>query len=112
MDKPVKTHHNTAEKLKKTGKESGGFWQTKALTKLLENSDFKNFIKVIEKTQTACINSANKMSDHLIKSSEVIKAAEQADVGIEKNTKKPVVRKKSANSLKIKITIKLDSKNG
>ena len=43
------THHQSFEDIKHIDKDGNEFWYARALGKLLGYSDFRNFIKVIEK---------------------------------------------------------------
>jgi len=61
------------EDIKQVDKDGTEFWYARALAKILEYSDFRNFIKVIEKAKKACINSSYKLSDHLVEVTEVVK---------------------------------------
>ncbi|RLA76802.1 MAG: DNA damage-inducible protein D [Epsilonproteobacteria bacterium] len=59
--------------IKQIDKDGTEFWYARALSKILEYSDFRNFIKVIEKAKKACINSNYELSDHLVEVTEVVK---------------------------------------
>ncbi|MFA6144703.1 MAG: DNA damage-inducible protein D [Sulfurimonas sp.] len=48
------------------------FWYARALAKVLEYSDFRNFIKVIDKAKEACVNSGFEVADHIVEVNEEI----------------------------------------
>ncbi len=65
-----KHHHNTFEELKQVDENGNEFWYARALAKLLEYADFRNFTKVIEKAKEACVNSNNKTEEHIVEVNE------------------------------------------
>jgi len=74
MDKNIKEINSlTFEDIKQTDEDGAEFWYARALAKILEYSDFRNFLKVIEKAKKACINSNYELSDHLVEVTEVVK---------------------------------------
>ncbi|MDD2906365.1 MAG: hypothetical protein PHH41_08230 [Sulfurimonas sp.] len=46
---------------------------------MLEYSDFRNFIKVIDKAKVACVNSGFEIADHLVEVTEVIQGGEMPE---------------------------------
>lgn len=67
------SHHQTFEDIKQTDENGNEFWYARAFAKTLEYSDFRNFLKVIEKARKACILSNKEVSDHLVEAIEVVK---------------------------------------
>ncbi|MDD2640285.1 MAG: DNA damage-inducible protein D [Arcobacteraceae bacterium] len=67
------SHHKTFEDIKQTDENGNEFWYARAFAKTLEYSDFRNFLKVIEKAKKACIHSNKEVSDHLVEATEVVK---------------------------------------
>lgn len=57
------THHQTFESLKQE-EEGCEFWSARQLAKVLEYSEYRHFIPVIEKAKEACKNSGNTIEDH------------------------------------------------
>lgn len=58
------SHHETFESLKQ--EENGcEFWSARSLAKILEYSNYRNFLPVIEKAKEACKNSGYNVSDHI-----------------------------------------------
>ena len=73
MDKNIKEINSlTFEDIKQIDEDGTEFWYARALAKILEYSDFRNFIKVIEKAKKACINSNYVLSDHIVEVNEMV----------------------------------------
>ena len=66
-------HHQTFEEIKQTNSKGNEFWYARALAKVLDYTDFRNFIKVIEKAKDACKNSGQDIKDHIVEVNEEIK---------------------------------------
>ena len=66
-------HHQTFEEIKQTDTDGNEFWYARALAKVLDYTDFRNFLKVIEKAKEACINSGQEVADHIVELNEEIK---------------------------------------
>lgn len=60
------------ESIKQTDDQGREFWFARALGKLLEYSDFRNFTNVIEKARIACEGSGNNALDHIVDVTEMI----------------------------------------
>jgi DNA-damage-inducible protein D len=61
---PVPTANNTFERIKRTNERGGEFWSARELARVLEYSDFRNFITVITKAREACATSGHTVPDH------------------------------------------------
>lgn len=72
MDNIEQTHHQSFEEIKQIDADGNEFWYARTLSKLLGYSDFRNFLKVIEKAKEACSNSGQDISDHLVEVTEVV----------------------------------------
>ena len=64
--------HQTFEDIKQIDSNGIEFWYARALAKVLEYSDFRNFLKVIDKAKEACVNSGFEVEDHLVEVTEVV----------------------------------------
>jgi len=65
-------HQQSFEDIKQTDKNGNNFWYARALGKLLGYSDFRNFLKVIEKAKEACENSGLDIVEHIVEVNEVV----------------------------------------
>ena len=65
-------HHQTFEEIKQTNSDDNEFWYARALAKVLDYTDFRNFVKVIEKAKDACINSGQAVTDHIVEANEMV----------------------------------------
>jgi DNA-damage-inducible protein D len=61
---PVPAANNTFERIKRTNERGGEFWSARELARVLEYSDFRNFITVITKAREACAKSGHTVADH------------------------------------------------
>ncbi len=59
------SHHQTFESLRQEADDDGGeFWSARKLAKVLEYSEYRHFLPVIEKAKEACQNSGHAIVDH------------------------------------------------
>ena len=66
------THHQTFESFKQ--EENGyEFWHARKLAKVLEYSEYRHFLPVIEKAKKACKNSGHDIEDHFEDVLEMVK---------------------------------------
>ena len=63
---------NVFEQIKQIDENGNEFWGARQLAKVLEYSDFRNFQTVINKAKEACLNSGQKVEDHLVDFNEEI----------------------------------------
>jgi DNA-damage-inducible protein D len=56
--------HSIFEQLKKTDPNGYEYWSARDLAKVLEYSEYRHFIPVIERAKDACINSNHRVKDH------------------------------------------------
>ena len=54
--------------------DGGGveFWSARDLQRLLDYSDYRNFLKTVEKAQDACANSGHRVEDHFVDVTEMV----------------------------------------
>lgn len=57
-------HFQTFEALKETNEDGQEFWTARKLSKILEYSEYRHFLPVIEKAKEACRNSGHEIHDH------------------------------------------------
>src|SRR6266496_4398669 len=63
---------NAFERIKRLNERGGEFWSARELARVLEYSDFRNFITVISKARQACANSDRAVSDHFVDITEMV----------------------------------------
>lgn len=68
-----KLAHDTFESIKQTDDFGNEFWYARALAKLLDYAEYRNFIPVIEKAKVACKKSGYSVSDHFVEVHEEIR---------------------------------------
>lgn len=59
-----KKHHRTFEELREIDESGQEFWTGRRLSKVLEYSEYRHFLPVIEKAKEACRNSGYETQDH------------------------------------------------
>ncbi len=79
MNKVIGQQQNkTFETIKNIDKNGNEFWYARILAKTLDYSDFRNFLKVIDKAKIACEASGNKVLDHIVKVNEMVQIGSDA----------------------------------
>ncbi len=69
---PVPAASNTFERIKRVNSAGAEFWSARQLARVLEYTDFRNFIAVIAKAREACANSGHAVSDHFVETNEMV----------------------------------------
>ena len=65
MNKKIITTQNTIfEQIKGMDENGNEFWGARKLSKILEYSEFRHFLPVIERAKEACLNSEHPVEDH------------------------------------------------
>ncbi|MFH1847578.1 MAG: DNA damage-inducible protein D [Candidatus Omnitrophota bacterium] len=59
-----KKHHSTFEEIKQIKSEGQEFWMARKLAKILEYSEYRHFMPVLNKAKEACRNSGHVAEDH------------------------------------------------
>lgn len=75
MKKEISTetlHHQTFEEIRQIDNEGNEFWYARALAKVLDYAEFRNFLPVIEKAMRACENSGQDIDDHFVEVHEMV----------------------------------------
>ena len=67
-----KKHTTLIESIKEIDENGNEYWGARKLAKVLEYSDFRNFISVIEKAKEACENSGHEVENHLVDFTEMV----------------------------------------
>ncbi len=63
---------NTFERIKRVNSDGAEFWSARELARVLEYTDFRNFIAVIAKAREACANSGHAVADHFVDITEMV----------------------------------------
>lgn len=75
---------NQFETIKKLDSNKTEYWSSRDLARILEYTDYRNFLAVITKAKVACENSNEVIHNHFVKVNEMVKIGS----GAEKSTKK------------------------
>ncbi len=59
-----KKHYQTFDSIKETDSEEREFWTSRKLSKILDYSEYRHFLPVVEKAKEACKKSGHEVSDH------------------------------------------------
>lgn len=57
-------HHATFESIKQTDAQGNDFWHARPLARVLDHSEYRHFLPVIERAREACRNSNQPVADH------------------------------------------------
>jgi len=60
----ARQHHATFESIRQKDESSDEYWLARQLAKVLEYSEYRHFLPVIERAQEACQNSGQRIADH------------------------------------------------
>ena len=80
---PVPATSNTFERIKRVSPEGHDFWSARDLARVLEYTDFRNFIAVITKAREACAKSGHAVSDHFVDINEMVSIGSGAQRALE-----------------------------
>ena len=58
--------------IRNTSKEGFEYWSAREMAKQLDYSDYRNFLKVIEKAKTACENSGHSVVNHFVDITDMV----------------------------------------
>lgn len=68
----VKQLNKTFEESSYT-QEGVEYWMARDLQKLLDYAEWRNFLQVIDKAKTACLNSRQNISDHFVDVNKMVR---------------------------------------
>ena len=57
-------HHATFEGIRHVDDEGNEFWLARPLAKVLDYSEYRHFLPVVERAREACRNSGHPVADH------------------------------------------------
>jgi len=67
------------EQIKHIDKNGEEYWMARQLSKIIEYTDFRNFLKVINKASEACEHSNQNLADHLVEANEMVSIGSGAE---------------------------------
>lgn len=76
-------HHNLFEEIKQTDENGNEYWSARDLSKVLEYSEYRHFLPVIERAKEACTNSGQQKADHFEDILEMIATGKTAQREVE-----------------------------
>lgn len=59
------------------------YWTSRAMWRILEYNEYRNFLPVIEKAKTACINSGQRVEDHFVEIHEMVGIGSRAERSVD-----------------------------
>lgn len=74
---------NIFEEIKYTNEYDSEYWSARELADVLDYSDYRNFLKVIEKAKEACKNSGQDIHNHFVEITEMVKIGSGAERSID-----------------------------
>ena len=80
---PVPAASNTFERIKRANQSGAEFWSARELARVLEYSEFRHFLPVLEKAREACLNSAHRVEDHFEQILEMVSIGSGAQRPVE-----------------------------
>jgi DNA-damage-inducible protein D len=80
---PAPAASNTFERIKRVSAEGNESWSARDLARVLEYSEFRHFLPVIEKAKEACLKSHHRLADHFEQILEMVGIGSGAQRGIE-----------------------------
>lgn len=60
----TRQHHETFEGLRQSDAEANEFWLARQLAKVLDYSEYRHFLPVVERAKEACAKSSQSVTDH------------------------------------------------
>ncbi|MGD0816724.1 MAG: BRO family protein [Verrucomicrobiota bacterium] len=80
---PVPAASNTFERIKRVNPAGADFWSGRELARVLEYSEFRHFLPVIEKAREACLKSSLRVEDHFEQILEMVSIGSNAQRAVE-----------------------------
>ena len=71
------------EEIRQTDENGNEYWTGRQLAKVLEYTDFRNFIAVVTKAKEACANSGQSVDHHIVEFNEMIDLGKGAQREVE-----------------------------
>lgn len=74
---------NQFEIIKRIDNNTKEYWSSRELAKILEYTDYRNFLKVIDKAKIACENSDEVIHNHFVEANEMVQIGSGAEKSID-----------------------------
>jgi DNA-damage-inducible protein D len=74
---------NQFESIKRIDKDGKDYWSSRDLAKVLDYTDYRNFLMVIEKASIACENSGEVVHNHFVEANEMVQIGSGAEKAVE-----------------------------
>ncbi len=71
------------ESIKHIDKDGVEFWTSRTLWKVLEYTEYRHFLPVVEKAKLACRNSGQRVEDHFVDILEMVGIGSGAERSVE-----------------------------
>ena len=78
-NKKLNPNRTVFEQIKKVDEKGNEYWGARELSKVLEYTDFRNFLSVITKAKEACKNSRQPVENHLVEFNEMVSIGSGAE---------------------------------
>jgi len=79
MNKLAKNTQSIFEQIRKIDENGNEYWSARELSKVLEYSEYRHFLPVVERAKKACKNSNNRTSDHFEDILDMVKLGSGAE---------------------------------
>ncbi|KKP78432.1 MAG: DNA damage-inducible protein D [Candidatus Moranbacteria bacterium RIFOXYA12_FULL_35_19] len=76
-------NNNVFEEIKKINEYQSEYWSSRDLAKILEYTEYRNFLTVIEKAKEACENSGQVIHNHFVEANEMVEIGSGAKRAID-----------------------------
>lgn len=83
MEKEIQRGQNIFEQLKRIDKNGNEYWSARDMAKVLDYSEYRHFLPVIERAKEACANSDQQITDHFEDILEMIMLGKTAQREVE-----------------------------
>lgn len=74
---------NIFETIKRTDNNGAEYWSSRDLAKVLEYTDYRNFLTAVKKAKTACENSGEVIHNHFVDTNEMVSIGSGAEKLVE-----------------------------
>lgn len=76
---PTPEHESPFERIRRVNGAGSEFWSSREFGEILGYTDYRNFEQVIQKGRTACFNSGQRVEDHFVDVTEMVRIGSGAE---------------------------------